>query len=382
MSGNPPRLCIVAGEESGDIYGAELAVALRALAPEIVLEGMGGSRMEAAGVKIVVDSRNLGAMGIVEAHNKLGGIVRAYRRLSSHLAKTRYDAVVCIDFPEFNLRLARSAKRRGHRVIYYVTPQIWAWRRWRVRLLRKYADLCLVVLPFEADFYRARKVKAEFVGHPLLDLVKPAPDKAGFLREVDLDPSRPVIGLLPGSRRAEIRYMLSTLRKAAEKLSRARPNLHFLLPVAPTVRRGQVEHYLDGHGLDLALVEGRAHDVMSSSDLCLIVSGTATLEAAILGTPMVIIYQGSYPSGLVAKLLLRIPSFGLPNIVAGRTIVPELSQKEVSPEAIAREALSILDEPVVRQTMVAELDKVRSLLGDGGATERAARRILEFLVVS
>ncbi len=379
MSGPAPRICIVAGEASGDLYGAELARALRALAPEAVLEGAGGHRMKAAGVTILLDSHRLGSMGIIEAHNKLGAFIKAYRLLAARFASTRYDAVVCIDCPELNFRLARVAKKCGHRVIYYVTPQLWAWRPWRARLLRLYVDRCLVVLPFEADFYRARRVEAEFVGHPLLDLVAPLPDKAGFVRSVGLDPARPVIGLLPGSRQAEIRYLLPTLRGAAERLAEARPDLQFLVPISPTVSRGQVEHYLDGHTLPLALVEGRAHEVMAVADLALIVSGTATLEAAILGTPMVIIYKGSYLSWLVVMLLSRVSTYGLPNLVAGRPIVPELIQREATPEALAREALAILDEPAVRQTMVAELDKVRGLLGDRGATERAAQRILDLL---
>ncbi|MDA2917351.1 lipid-A-disaccharide synthase, partial [Nitrospinae bacterium AH_259_B05_G02_I21] len=262
---------------------------------------------------------------------------------------------------------------------YYVTPQLWASRPWRARLMRLYVDRCLVVLPFEADFYRARHVEAEFVGHPLLDLVTPPSDRAGFVRNVGLDPARPVIGLLPGSRQAEIRYLLPTLRGAAERLLEARPDLQFLVPIAPSVSRGQVEHYLDGHTLPLALVEGRAHEVMAVADLALIVSGTATLEAAILGTPMIIIYKGSFLSWLVIMLLSRVSTYGLPNLVAGRPIVPELLQREATPEALAREALTILDEPAVRQTMVVELDKVRGLLGDKGATKRAAQRILDLL---
>ncbi|MFQ5893920.1 MAG: lipid-A-disaccharide synthase, partial [Nitrospinota bacterium] len=249
MSGHSPRFCIVAGGASGDLYGAELARALRALAPDAVVEGAGGPRMEAAGVTILFESERLGAMGLIEAHNKLAAFVQAYRHLTARLAATRYDAVVCIDCPELNLRLARSAKKRGHRIIYYVTPQVWAWRRGRVRQLRRYVDHCLVVLPFEEAFYRAHHVAAEYVGHPLVDLITPVPDRAGFVRDVGLDPVRPVVGLLPGSRRVEIRYMLPLLRGAAELLSQARSHLQFLVPVAPTVSRGQVEHYLDGHSL-------------------------------------------------------------------------------------------------------------------------------------
>lgn len=379
MSGRAPRLCILAAEESGDIYGAELARTIRALEPEALLKGVGGPAMEAAGVGLIVDSRDLGGIGFLEAHNKLFAFIQAYRDITTHLVSSQYDAVICIDCPELNLRLARYASRRGFRVVYYVTPQIWAWRKWRVRLLRKYVDRCLVVLPFEVGFYKAREVEVEFVGHPLVDLVKPTPDKAAFLRQAGLDNSRPVVGLLPGSRRAEIRYNLPTLRGAAERLAEARPDLQFVIPIAPTVQRGQVEHYLEGHGLPLVLLEGQAQEVMSSADLCLIVSGTATLEAALLGCPMVIIYKGNYTSYKIVRTLSRLSNYGLPNLVAGRTIVTELVQSQATPEAVAREALAILEDPARRQHVVAELGKVRSLLGDEGATERAARSILDLI---
>jgi lipid-A-disaccharide synthase len=377
VSGGAPRLCILAGEESGDIYGAELARTLRELRPESVLEGMGGPRMEAAGVEMLTDTGVLGGIGIVETHNKLSAFLKTYKSLKAQLASTPYDLVVCIDFPELNLRLARYASKRGLRVVYYVTPQLWAWRAWRARILRKYVERCLVVLPFEEGFYRSRRVEAEYVGHPLADMVKPVSDKAGFLRRVGLEPSRPVVGLLPGSRRTEIFYSLPILRATAERLFEARPDIQFLLPVAPTVSRGQVEHYLEGHTLPLALADGRAHEAISASGLCIITSGTATLEAAILGVPMVIIYRGSNPSYLMVRLLSRLSNFGLPNLVAGKSIVPELIQNGAAPEAVAREALAIMEDPARRQLMVAELGKVRSLLGDGGATERAARRILD-----
>lgn len=379
MSREARRLCILAAEESGDIYGAELARTLKALAPGAALEGVGGPRMAAAGVELIVDSGELGSVGFIEVHNKISAFINTYREVAGRLASVDYDAVVCIDCPELNLRLARSASRKGQKVVYYVTPQLWAWRAWRARLLRRYVELCLVVLPFEVDFYRARGVKAEFVGHPLVDMVKPVNDRSAFLREMGLDPSRPVVGLLPGSRRTEVRYLLPVLRAAAERLSKARPELQFLLPRAETVRSGQIEHYMEGHTLPLALLEGRAHDVISSADLCLITSGTATLEAAILGTPMIMAYIGSYPSYKLVKWLTYMDDYALPNLVVGRRIVPEFTQRSASPEALAREALAILEDPARKQTMVAELGKVRGLLGDGGATERAARRILELI---
>ncbi len=376
MSSRAPRVCILAGEESGDLYGAELAHSIRARVPEAVLEGMGGHQMEAAGVSLLVDATDLASVGLIEANNKVAGFLRSYRTMASQLASTPYDAVVCIDCPELNLRLARSASRRGRRVVYFVTPQLWAWRAWRSRLLSRFVERCLVVLPFEVEFLRARGVEAEFVGHPLVDLVKPAPDPVGFAREVGLDPSRPIVGLLPGSRRVEVRYLLPVLRGAAERLAGERPDLQFVLPVAPTVARGQLDHYLAGHSLPLTLLDGRAQEVMSVADLCLITSGTATLEAALLGTPMIILYAGSYPSWLVVKLLSSLTHYGLPNLVAGRPVVPEFIQRRATPEAVAREALAILEDPARKQTMAAELGKVRGLLGDGGATERAAERIL------
>lgn len=374
-----PRLCILAGEESGDIYGAQLALTLRSLEPGVVLKGMGGSRMKDAGVEMLVDTRSLGAIGFIENHNKLSAFLKTLKSLKSHLASNHYDALVCIDFPEMNLRVAKAASRGGQRVIYYVTPQIWAWRSWRVRLLRKYVERCLVVLPFEPGYYRSRGVEAEFVGHPLVDVVKPADDRAGFLREVGLDPSRPVVSLVPGSRRTEVFYLLPVLRGAAELMAEKRPDLQFTIPVAPTVARGQVEHYMDGHRLPLALLDGRAQEAVSVSDLCLVTSGTATLEAAILGCPMVVVYKGSNFSYRTVRFLSRLSDFSLPNLVAGRRIVPELMQRRATPEAVAGEALKILEDPARRQNMVAELDKVRSLLGEGGAAERSARRILELI---
>lgn len=379
MSGEAPRLCILAGEESGDIYGAQLARALRALRPGTLLEGMGGARMEEAGVGILTDCRDLGGIGFVETHNKIAAFVKAYRDLTRLLSSGSYDAVVCIDCPELNLRLARYASRRGHRVVYFVTPQLWAWRSWRARFLRNYVERCLVVLPFEEEFLRARGVEAEYVGHPLVDMVRPVSDRAELLSRAGLDPSRPAVGLLPGSRRTEVFYSMPVLRAAAERLFEARPDLQFLLPVAPTVRRGQVEHYLEGHSFPLAVLDGGAQEAMSASAVSIVTSGTATLEAAILGVPMVIVYRGSASSYLLVRLLSRLTDYGLPNLVAGKRVVPELVQGGASPEAVAREALDILEDPARRQNMVAELGKVRSLLGDGGATERAAGRILDLL---
>lgn len=379
---------LVAGEASGDLHGATLARALRAAAPGARLYGMGGRRMAAAGVELLVDVTAAATVGGTEAVRGVPGLWRAYRRLRAAVSGAdRPDALVVIDFPEFNLRLARAARRAGVAVAYFVPPQIWAWRPWRVRLIRRVVSLVLAVFPFETALYRRAGVPVEFVGHPVLDALAEAPTRAEARRALGLDGPAPVVGLLPGSRRHEVAGVLPVMREAAALIAAAHPDARFVVAQAPTVDAGA----LDGaegvgdpsrpstptRGPALAVVAGRTHAVMRAADLLLVTSGTATLEAALLGTPMVVCYRLSRLSELLFKPLVRIPWISLANIALGRAVVPEIYNRALTGETLGREALRLLESPAARAGQREAFGELAGQLGAPGVGARAARHVLD-----
>ncbi|MEX2148205.1 MAG: lipid-A-disaccharide synthase [Candidatus Rokuibacteriota bacterium] len=371
-----PVIMLAVGEASGDLHGALLCRALRAAAPGCRLVGMGGPRMRAEGMEVAVDLTGAAAVGGTEAVGRVPALVRAYRTLRAMLAGAAPpSALVLVDFPEFNLRLATAARRAGVPVVYFIPPQIWAWRPWRIRALRRLTSLVLAVLPFEHALYRRAGVRVEFVGHPVLDALASAPGREQARRELGLAAAVPVIGLLPGSRREEVERLLPAMRAAAARVAAARPGARFVLALAPTIERATVDRLVEGSGASIEVVPGRTHAVMRAADLLLIASGTATLEAALLGTPMVVCYRLSWLSEAMVRLLVRVPWMSLANITLGRAVVPEL-YRDTSGETLAAAALRLLDTPGALQAQRDAFAELTGQLGEPGVCDRAARLIL------
>lgn len=374
-----PRILIVAGEASGDLHGGGLVEALRRLAPHLVVEGMGGLRMREAGVHLLADAGQAAVVGATELWEKRRTLWGALQRLRGHLRAVRPALLICIDFPDFNLLLARTAHRLGIPVCYFISPQVWAWRSGRIRTIRRLVRKMLVLFPFEEALYRQAGVDVTFVGHPLLDSLATVPSREACRSSLGVPDGALVLGLLPGSRQAEIRRHLPLLLEAAARLTAVHAGLRLLLGVAPTVDTASLEATVRASAVPVQVLHGRTSEVMRAADLLLAVSGTVTLEAAILGTPMIISYRLGFLSWCVGRLLIHVRFIGLPNLVAGEAIVPELIQFQATPERLAAAASEILDSPERLARMRNALAEVRRRLGAPGATERAAREVLALL---
>jgi lipid-A-disaccharide synthase len=375
----PRRVLLVAGEASGDLHAADLVTALRGHLPDVEVFGLGGERLREAGMRTVADSSEVATVGVTEATGRLRVLVRTYRALARVLREEPPDLCILVDFPEFNLRLARVAKRAGVPVLYYIGPQVWAWRRGRVRKIARRVDRLAVVFPFEPPLYAPRLPAVEFVGHPLLDRVRVTRSREETFARHGLDPARRTVVLLPGSRPKEIEKLLPPLLDAARRLARE-DGCQFALALAHTLRREDVEARLVDAGVPVPVVAADTYNLVAASDLALVSSGTATLECALLECPMVIVYRLAPVSYLLARLLVRgVECVGMPNIVAGHEIVPELLQGQATGERIAAAAQGILRDPARRATIVDELRGVRRQLGRGGAAGRAAAIALEML---
>lgn len=370
---------ISAGEASGDLHGATICRALMMLDPEARILGMGGVRMAAAGVEILVDPTAHAGVGTSEVIGRIPSLFRAYRLLVRRLRRERPHVLVVIDFPEFNLRLARQAKRARVPVVYFMPPQLWAWRAGRIRQMASRVTQVLAAFPFERDLYESARIPVEYVGHPLLDVVPLTLARDEARRRLGLDKDRSVIGLLPGSRREEVEHLLPPMLEAATRLSASDGRRAFVLGLAPTVSRASVEHFLDRAlgAPPVDIVEGLTHEVMAAADVLLIASGTATLEAALFGTPMVVCYRVSRLTEMVGRLLAQIPWISLPNIVARRTVVPEILQADVTGPRLAAEAQRLLEDPAAATAQHAAFKDLRERLGQPGVGERAARVILK-----
>ncbi|MDT8903797.1 lipid-A-disaccharide synthase [Anaeroselena agilis] len=371
------KIFISTGEASGDLNGASVAAALRNIRPDVALFGMGGEMMRAAGVEIVYDIADLGVMGIVEVAKSLPKLFRLRDFLADWLERERPDVLVVIDYPGFNTRLAKIARRLGIPVISYISPSAWAWGRGRAREVAETVTKVAAIFPFEADVYRQAGADVVFVGHPLLDIVKPSLPRDEAYRLFGADPARPVVLLMPGSRRQEIDMLLPAMLAGMEEVARKVPECQIFLPVASTISREILQNIIDGYNIEVRLTAGNTYDLMNIGTVAVAASGTATLEAAIMGLPTVIVYKVAALTYLLGKLLVKIPHIGLPNIVAGRRIVPELLQGEASAANIARETLPIVADPTVRDRIVADLADVRRRLGETGAVGRVAEVILE-----
>jgi lipid-A-disaccharide synthase len=375
----PKKILMVAGEVSGDLHGAHLVEALHRIDPEIQFLGVGGDKLVRAGMKILFPSHSLSVVGIIEVLPKIRVILKALRVIKQALESEKPDLVILVDFPDFNLRVATYANQRKVPVFYYISPQVWAWRSGRVRQIHRRVRKMLVLFPFEVPIYERAGVLVEWVGHPLLDIVKPSLSRKEGFERFGLDPQQPVLGLLPGSRMSEIHRLLPILLDTVPLLQREIPTLQCILPLASSIPKVMVSPLIEKASVPVLLVEGRTYDVMNISDLLITASGTATLEGAILGKPMVIIYKVSRLSYWIGRALIRVDHIGLANLVAGRRIAPELIQEDANPKRIAEEALRILKTPGLLQQMGESMSEVRSRLGEPGAADRAARIIHDFL---
>jgi lipid-A-disaccharide synthase len=377
----PRRVLMVAGEASGDVHGADLLGALRARVPALEVAGIGGDGLRRAGMRTIADAGDVATVGVVEGVRQLGTLMRLYRALTRTLRENPPDLCILVDFPEFNLRIARAAKRAGVPVLYYIGPQVWAWRRGRVRTIARRVDHLAVVFPFEPALYTGRDCAVEFVGHPLLDRVRATRSREATLAAHGLDPTKRLVLLLPGSRAKEVDHLLPPMLAAVKEL--AAPDRQFVLALAHTVPRAGVEAAIHRTGAGVPVVDEDTYNLMAAADLALVASGTATLECALLECPMVIAYRVARLTYALARVLVRgVRHIGMPNIVAGRGIVPELLQGAVTGPRLAAEARAILETPGRREDMIADRRAVRARLGRGGAAARAAAIAAEMLGAS
>jgi lipid-A-disaccharide synthase len=372
------RVLIIAGEASGDLYGGNLVKAIRTADPSIYFLGVGGLHMKEAGVRLLRYAEEMAVVGL-PGGKRLLTIFEAFREISASLIHWRPDLIILIDYPEFNLMLAGRAKRHGIPVMYYVSPQIWAWRSGRINTIRRRVDRMVVVLPFEEKLYQEAGVKVSFVGHPLLDLIEVENEAELLRRRYTENGSGNLIGLLPGSRSSEISRLLPVMLDTAAILVDMIPNVHFLVPLAPTISRERVKPYLEGRNLPLTVVTDSAHEVIRACEVIVAASGTVTLEAAILGTPLVVVYKVNPVTYWLGKRLIRVNYVSLVNIIAGETVAPELIQQEVTPELIAREAMKIFNDDERKEWIKHRLQDVRHELGTPGASDKAAVIALELM---
>lgn len=370
------KIMISVGEASGDLHGASVAHALKAIQPDIKLFGMGGQGMRAAGVDIVYDIADLGVIGFVEIIKNLPKLFRLRDSLAELMDTERPDALVIIDYHGFNIRLAKIAKSKGIPVISYICPKVWAWGRGRAKEVAETVEKVAAIFPFEVDVYSEAGANVTFVGHPLLDIVKTTMAKAEAYEYFGANPEQPLVLLLPGSRQQEIVNLLPVMLEAAVKIGEKVPNCQFFLPVASTISREMLQNIISQYNITVILTENYTYDLMNISDIAVAASGTVTLEAAILNLPTVIIYKVAALTYLIGKMIIKIPYISLPNIIADRKIVPELLQYAVTGENIANEAVEILTEPNVRSKMLSDLAEMRGKLGPTGAVERVAHEIL------
>ncbi len=372
------RIMVVTGEASGDLHGAHLIEAAQQMDPALSFYGVGGKRMAEAGCKIVLSSEQLAVMGLVEVLGHLPSLYRAFRHLKKMLTgPDRPDVLVLIDFQEFNQRLARVAKKAGIPVLFFVGPTVWAWRPGRVKSMARVVDRLAVIFPFEPAYYREEDIQVEYVGHPLLDELQAICEKGNTLGDLDLDPKRPVVGLFPGSRKSELKYNFSTMIAAAKRIQQQIPEVQFLLPVAPTFQRAELRNVLHESRLSVHLTEGNIYDVARACDAVLSVSGTVTLQVALVGTPMVIMYKAPALNFAIGRRLIKAPYIGLPNIVAGREVVREFIQDQATADNLADEILRVLNDTNYRQSMSNQLLEVRHKMGEAGCAQRVAQMVLQ-----
>jgi lipid-A-disaccharide synthase len=372
----PIPLLISAGEASGDMYAARLATALQKRA-DVALFGMGGPQMRAAGVDVITDYKEVSVVGITEILSHLPSLIRAMRHLVSEARSRRPAFAILTDFPGFHLRLARKLRPHGVRNIYYICPQFWAWRPWRVRVVRRRFAQALCIFPFEEEFFGGAGVPTKFIGHPLVGAVQATETREEFCRRQNLDPALPIVTVLPGSRRAELAQHLPVIREACG-LIQAQRQTQFVIAAAA---HSEVEELQAGwHDAGrVTVVEGQTYNALAAANAAIVSSGTATIEAALLDVPMVVVYRVTPLTAMLAKPLVRTKHFSMVNLIAERRVVPELIQKDFRPHRVAQEVLNLLCNPAASEELRDGLTEVRKRLGPPGAVERAAEAIIGLL---
>ncbi len=372
------EIMLVVGEASGDAYGAQLVEALHRCDAALKIYGVAGEQLQRTRFETLFSVAKLTGMGLVELVGNLGNLWRAYALLKEALQQRRPNLLVLIDFPDFNLRLAKLAKSLQIPVLYYVSPQIWAWRKGRVRQIARWVDHMAVIFPFEAAFYERHGVKATFVGHPLLETVRAGGDRAATVSKMGLDPAKPTIALLPGSRHGEVSRHLPVMRDAAVRLAEER-GIQFFCVCASTIDAAEVAATLEHPTIRVPVVTSDRYEAIHAADLVWAASGTATLETALLGRPMIIVYRVSWLTFMIARWLVRVDHIGMVNLIAGERLVPELVQNDVNAARIAAESRILLDDAQLRCGITAKLAKLRERLGRPGAADRVADLALSMI---
>jgi lipid-A-disaccharide synthase len=366
------KVLIVAGEASGDLHGGNLVREMRMLRPELEFSGIGGKKMEAAGVRLIADVADMAVVGLTEVIGKLGAVLFVMRKVKAMLKEDPPALLILIDYPDFNLPLARAAHRQGIKVMYYISPQVWAWRKGRVNAIRKNVDKMVVILPFESEFYRKEGVDATFVGHPLLDAVQTSYTRPEALARNGLKDETVTVAILPGSRRGEVEKLLPEMLEACRIIADRVSPVQFVLPLAPTLALSFVENIIRRYDVPVRIVEKDLYEAIAVSDAAIVASGTATLETALLGAPMVVIYKISPLSYAVGKRFIKVDHISLVNLIAGREVVPELIQQEATPDRIAAGVRELIVNEKVSQKMRDSYAELRGKLGTPGASRRTA----------
>jgi lipid-A-disaccharide synthase len=373
------KILIIAGEPSGDLHGAGLIRELKRINPGIEYYGVGGNKLKQEGMNLLFSIEKLSFMGFYEVLKNLKVIRELKKKLLDFISQGKPDLVILIDYPGFNLRFAREIKKKGIRILYYISPQVWAWGKKRIKTIKKLVNRMIVFFPFEEKLYKDAGVEVNFIGHPLLDLVKPALSKVEFRKRLQLTGPEILIGLLPGSRWQEIEKVLPVMARACLILKKRLPNLRVAIGLAPNINRERLQVLLKKLNLEAITLEDLTYDLMNHSDLLLATSGTATLESAISGTPLIVLYKTSLFTYLLAKTLVKIPNIGMVNIVAGKKIVPEFIQFQANPEKIASEMEKILKDKDEYEKIKRDLARVRDKLGEKGAYHRGAQIVNQML---
>jgi lipid-A-disaccharide synthase len=364
------------GEASGDLYAGALVAALRRREPDIEVFGLGGERFRAAGGRLVADFHGLSVTGLTEALSVIPRSISTMRQLVAAARRERPHALVVIDYPDFNFRLLRRIKRLGIPVIYYVSPQLWAWRAGRIRMMKRGVDRVLPIFPFEEALYQREQIDVRFVGHPLVDLARPELDRETLLRKLNLDPSRPVLALLPGSRANELERLAGVIAQAIPLIARQVPAVQFVIARAPNLSDGLFDPF-GITGVSLRIVDGQTDDVLNAADAAITASGTATVQTALHGKPMVVVYKLSPMTYRLGRRMALVDTYAMVNLIAGERVVVELIQDACTPEAVAAEATRLLIDPDYRAQMMTALHEVRRRLGGPGASDRAAEAVLD-----
>ncbi len=368
-----------AGETSGDQHAANVFLELKKHRPDIRALGMGSRKMREAGIDIRYDSANIGVIGVVEVLKHYGEIRNALKYMQKILITERPDLLICVDYKEFNFKLATFAKQHGIKVLFYVSPQVWAWRPGRVVKYGKVIDMMAVIFPFETRYYEEKNVPVRYVGHPSVDKVQPLRSKEDDIVLFGLNPKCPIVGILPGSRMNEIKRMLPVMLQAAEKIAAQNSQIQFILPQADSISDDTLKSYLNATAIKIQVIKNQPYDVMQCCDAIMTTSGTATLEIALLTIPLVIAYKLSPLTYLLGRLLIKINFIGLPNIIAGKKIVSELIQYQATPENLAQEINQLLNNVEYKKTMQLALQQVQQKLGKGGGSMNMAALILQML---